>query len=142
MLDSSLIEALARVLLAGEPTPNLLFDRCRRTLGRRWRWLRPLTKRYLHKFGTHAWPRHREVVQFLRQDVALRRALFKYSDELTVAEWLAPPSTMFASGVRSWNVPAITSTGDLGKWLGLNPGELRWFADLRALGYKQREPRK
>ena len=141
MPDSSLIDALARALLAGEPTQNLLLDRCRLTLGRRWRWLRPLTQRYLDKFGTEAWPRHREVVQFLRQDVALRRALFKHSGEHTVAEWLAPPSEMFESGARAWLVPAITSTGDLAKWLGLNPSELRWFADLKALGHKHCEPR-
>lgn len=142
MPNSSLIEALARALLAGEPTPNLVFDRCRRALDRRWRWLRPLTKRYLTKFGTELWPRHREVVQFLRQDVALRRAQSKYSDKLVVAELLQPPQQMFAGhGVRVWKVPAITSTGDLAKWLGLSPGELRWFADLKALGYKQRAVR-
>jgi hypothetical protein len=140
MPDSSLIEALARALLAGEPTPDLLFDRCRRTLGRRWRWLRPLTERYLAKFGTEAWPRHREVVQFLRQDAGLRRACRKHFDELVVAEWLLPAQRMFAGG-RVWNIPAIESVGDLAKWLGLNPGELRWFADLKALGYKKREPR-
>jgi RNA-directed DNA polymerase len=142
MPDSSLIEALARALLAGEPTPNLLLDRCRRTLGRRWRWLRPLTERYLTKFGTEAWPRHREVVKFLRQDAGFRRVRRKHSDELVVAEWLLPPQKMFASsGGRVWKVPPIESVGDLAKWLGLNPGELRWFADLKALGYKQREPR-
>jgi hypothetical protein len=143
MPDSSLIEALARALLAGEPTPNLLFDRCRRTLGRRWRWLRPLTERYLEKFGNEAWPRHREVVQFLRQDAGLRRACRKHSDELVVAEWLLPAQRMFvgSTGARVWNLPAIESVGDLAKWLGLNPGELRWFADLKGLGYKQREPR-
>jgi RNA-directed DNA polymerase len=142
MPDSSLIEALARALLAGEPTPNLLFDRCRRTLGRRWRWLRPLTERYLNKFGTATWPRHREVVQFLRQDVGLQRVCRKQADEFVVAEWLLPAQRMFAgSGGPVWKVPAIESVGDLAKWLGLNPGELRWFADLKALGYKQREPR-
>jgi hypothetical protein len=142
MPDSSLIEALARALLAGEPTPNLLFDRCRQTLGRRWRWLRPLADRYLEKFGTEMWPRHREVVQFLRQDAGLRRASSKYSDEINVAEWLTPPHQMFvSSSSRIWKVPAIESTGDLAKWLGLNPGGLRWFADLKGLGYKQREPR-
>jgi len=142
MPDSFLIEALARALLAGEPTPDLLFDRCRRTLGRRWRWLRPLTERYLEKFGTATWPRHREVVRFLRQDVGLQRVCRKHADEFVVAEWLLPPQQMFAgSGDPVWKVPAIESVGDLAKWLGLNPGELRWFADLKALGYKQREPR-
>ena len=48
---------------------------------------------------------------------------------------------MFASNARVGTVPAIESTGELAKWLGLNPGELRWFADLKGLGYKQRKPR-
>ncbi len=36
-----------------------------------------------------------------------------------------------------WEIPSIESTGDLAKWLGLDPGELRWFADLKGLGYKE-----
>jgi RNA-directed DNA polymerase len=36
----------------------------------------------------------------------------------------------------TWDIPAIDSPGDLAKWLGLDPGELRWFADLKALGYR------
>jgi hypothetical protein len=32
-----------------------------------------------------------------------------------------------------WNVPAIASVGELAGWLGLEPGELEWFADLRNL---------
>jgi len=119
MPDSSLIEALARALLAGEPAPNLLLDRCRRTLGRRWRWLRPLTQRYLTTFGTEAWPRHREVVRFLRQDVGFRRACRKHSDELVVAEWLLPPQQMFAGKRRRvWKVPAVESVGDLASGWG------------------------
>jgi hypothetical protein len=43
-----------------------------------------------------------------------------------------------ASAAKDWGVPAIETTGDLAKWLGLSPGELRWFADLKALSYKQR----
>jgi len=141
-MPDSLIEALARALLAGEPTSNLLLDRCRRTLGRRWRWLRPLIQRYFEQFGTESCPRHREVVLFLQQDIGLRRARWKHSDDLVVGEWLLPVQRMFAgSGGPVWKVPAIESVGDLAKWLGLNPGELRWFADLKALGYKQREPR-
>ena len=142
MRNSSLIDALARALLAGEPTPDLLLDRCRRTLGRRWRWLRPLADRYFRKFGGVTRPRHREAVEFLRHDTGLRRALAKYADELMVAEfWTAPQRMCQNGGDQSWNVPPIESTGDLAKWLGLTPGELRWFADLKGLGYKRPEPR-
>ena len=139
MQHSFLVEALARSLLAGEATADLLFSRCSVTLGLRWRWLRPLTQRYLKKFGTATRPRHREVVLFLHNDVGLRRAWLKYSDEFAVAEFLAPQQEMLPAR-EVWKVPAIESTGDLAKWLGLDPGELRWFADLKGLAYKQSEP--
>jgi RNA-directed DNA polymerase len=139
MPDFSLLDALARALLAGEPASSLLLDRCRRTLGRGWRWLRPLTARYLARFGTKARPRHREVVQFLREDAGMQRALSKHYDEIVIAELLSPPQGMFPRRADHWDVPAIESTGDLAKWLGLTPGELRWFADLKALGYKRPE---
>lgn len=42
-----------------------------------------------------------------------------------------------APAAETWDVPAIESTGDLAKWLGIDPGEMRWFADLKGLGYKQ-----
>ena len=40
----------------------------------------------------------------------------------------------------SWTVPAIESVPDLADWLGLYPGELEWFADLRGLGYDRQTP--
>ena len=140
MSASSLIDALAGALLAGEPTPNLLYDRCCRTLGRSWRWLRPLTERYLRKFGTRTRPRHREVSQFLREDAGLWRAWAKHADELVVADFSTERQFMLPSD-WSRNIPAIETAGDLARWLGLTPAELQWFADLKALGYKQREPR-
>jgi len=139
MRNSALIDGLARALLAGEPTSHLLLDRCRRALGRSWRWLRPLTDRYLKKFST-ARPRRREAVDFLRNDIGLRRASAKYSDQFVIADFWTERQFMLPTE-WSRNVPAIDSTGDLAKWLGLNPADLRWFADLKALGYKQREPR-
>ncbi len=138
MQDSSLLGALAQALLAGEPTVDLLVHRCSRTLGKSWRWIRPLALRYLDKFGAGARPRHRDVVRFLRGDARFQRALSKYSDQLLVNEVLTAPRQMQpAAAARTWGLPAIDSPGDLAKWLGLAPGELRWFADLKALGYKR-----
>ena len=140
MHDSVLTDALARALLAGEPAPDLLFHRCRHTLGSNWRWLRPLTERYLANFGTATRPRHREVIQFLRQDAGLQRAWSKYSERITVTGQFALPQQMVTSACGR-DVPAIECPGELAKWPGLTPGELRWFADLKGLGYKQRERR-
>lgn len=38
---------------------------------------------------------------------------------------------------RVWDIPSITTTGELAEWLRLNIGELEWFADLKELGYKR-----
>jgi RNA-directed DNA polymerase len=138
MQDSSLLRALAQALLAGKPTIELLVSRCSRALGKSWRWLQPLALRYLEKFGTGTRPRHRDVVRFLRDDAGLQRARSKYSDELLVKEMLTVPHQMQpAEAASMWDLPAIDSPGDLAKWLGLDPGELRWFADLKALGYQR-----
>lgn len=137
MLDSSFLFSLADALLAGDPNAELLFERCCRASGRRWRWIGPLTRRYLEKFGSLTRPRRREVIQFLRADVSLRRALERYASELSRAEITSIPQQMMSGGVaRDWGLPAIDSTGDLARWLGVSPTELRWFADLKGLGYK------
>ena len=138
MQDSSLLNALAQALLGGEPTIELLVERCQRTLGRNWRWLRPLARRYFNEFGACARPRLRDVVGFLRNDAGLQQALAKYSDEISVKELLIAPHQMRpVPAATAWDIPAIESTGDLAKWLGLDPAELRWFADLKGLAYKE-----
>ncbi len=142
MPDSFLLSVLADPLLAGRPDIELLLDRCTRTFGKRWRWLRPFITRYLQEFGSGARPRRRDVIAFLRNDKALQRALTKYSDVISNVEWLTVPQRMLPSaGTENWGLPVIESPGDLAKWLGLAPAELRWFADLKALGYKSDEPR-
>lgn len=141
MPQSSILWALAQALLDGEPSPELLFDRCSRTVGRRWRWLRPLIGRYLEQFG-NARPRHRDVIRFLRNDPGFGRARSKYSEEISVRGWSDTRPTMQPIAAASaWKLPAIETPGDLAQWLGLDPGELRWFADLKGLGYKNGEPR-
>ena len=40
-----------------------------------------------------------------------------------------------------WEIPAIESVGALCDWLQLELGELEWFADLHALGYRQSDSR-
>jgi hypothetical protein len=138
MQESFLLRALARALLAGEPTVELLTYRCSRTLGKSFRWLRPLTERYLKNFGAGTRPRQRDVVQFLRSDSGFKRARSKYFGELFVHQWLTEPQGMRpVMAAESWDVPAIESVSDLADWLGLDAGKLRWFADLKGLGYKK-----
>jgi RNA-directed DNA polymerase len=132
-----IIDALADAFLAGEPGIDAIVDRGTVTLGRRWRWLQPLAKRYVERMTGGTRPRHRDVVQFLRDDKPFRRVRAKYADELTVAQRLIGPPRMQAT---RWKVPSIETSGGLADWLALTPGELDWFADLKALGYKKANP--
>ena len=134
MPDSPLFNALATSLLAGDRTVDATVERCAVTLGRRWRWLRPLVRRFVEATAAVVCPRHREVVRFLRDDDGFRRARAKYRDELSVAQRLvAPPQMAPVGAAAAWELPAIGSAGELADWLRLTPGELDWFADLKAL---------
>jgi len=129
-----LLTALARSILAGEATSEKIAARCGRTLGRDWRWLRTLARRYVRRFEHQVRPRRRDVVRFLRDDRGFQRAYREYFDELWVAEWIAEAQRMQpVAAARDWSVPAIESLGELADWLRLDVGELEWFADLKGL---------
>jgi len=139
MPASAVISVLARSLLAGEPGVDALHARAARTLGRSWRWLRPLARRYAETFAGGTRPRHRDVVRFLLNDAGFARAHAKYRSEISIAEWIAEPQRMQpVVAAEGWGLPAILSLGDLADWLCLNPDELEWFADLKELGNKLR----
>jgi RNA-directed DNA polymerase len=138
----SIIAALARSMLAGEATVEEIVARASRTLGRRWRWLRPLARRYVDAISGRVRPRHRDVVQLLEDDRGARRAWTEYADELSVEHWLTDPQQMQpVAAAASWEVPVIESAGALAEWLLLYPSELEWFADLKGLAYKTKRPR-
>jgi RNA-directed DNA polymerase len=142
MPDSLLLRALARSFLAGEPTVEQLVARGTRTLGQPWRWLRPLARRYVNAFGGRTRPRQRDVVQFFLHDLGFKRARSKYFHDLSVEQWLAGPQPMQpVAAAETWDIPAIESAGALAEWLGLTPDQLRWFADLKGLGYRKGRPK-
>ncbi len=134
MPASAVISVLARSLLAGEPNFVEVHARAVRTLGRPWRWLRPLARRYVAAFAGRTRPRHRDVVRFLLQDTGFERAYAKYRDELSIAQWLAePPRMQPVEAAQHWHLPAIESAADLADWLCLTIGEVDWYADLKGL---------
>jgi RNA-directed DNA polymerase len=142
MRDASFLRVMAEALVTGEQTVPQVVARVRRTLGKRWRWHRPLAQRYVNAIAGRTRPRRREVVQFLLRDPGFRRAWSKYSDELSVQRWLNEPQKMQpVSAAENWGVPAIESVGELAEWLGLSPSELLWFADLKGLGYRSDNPK-
>ncbi|HTC89596.1 MAG TPA: reverse transcriptase family protein [Bryobacteraceae bacterium] len=139
MPRSSVLAALARSFLAGETTIDGIVERASKTLGRNWRWLRPLARRYVESVPGETRPRERDVIQFFLQDRGFRRAWAKYCDELSVAHWLHDAQQMRPVAVaQAWDVPAIESVGALAEWFQITPDELLWFADLKGLLYKSR----
>lgn len=141
MRYSSLLRVLARSLVAGEPTVDQATARLVRTLGRPWRWLRPLAQRYAKTFAGHTRPGEYDVVRFLRHDRGLQRARSKYFDELSVEHWLNEPQRMQpVAAAITWDIPSIESIGELGEWLGISATDLLWFADLKGLSSKLNRP--
>jgi RNA-directed DNA polymerase len=142
MPNPSLAAVLTRSILAGEATVESIAARAGRTLGRDWRWLAALGGRYVAQFANGTRPRHRDVVRFLLADSGFQRALTRYSREIAVAQWVAEDQQMQpVASAAAWNLPAISSAGELAEWLALSPEEMEWFADLKALGYKETCPR-
>src|SRR5215472_8722137 len=134
MPNPSLVQALAASFLAGEMSVDLVAARGMRTLGRRWRWLRPLARRYVSTFRSGIRPPSQDVIRFLRTDQGFLRACSKYSHQLSVKHWLNRSQRMLpVPAARSWNVPPIETSGALAEWLGITIDELLWFADLKGL---------
>jgi len=137
MRKSLLASVLATSFLSGEATFDETVLRANNTLGRPWNWLKPLTRRYFKKFSKGIRPRHREVVAFLLSDAGFRRATAKYTDQLSVRNWLAAPQQMQPfEAARKWDLPRIESPRALAEWLGVSLDDLRWFADLKGLAHK------
>src|ERR1700693_4754547 len=138
MPDRSLVRVLARCFLAGEQATDQIVARGSYTLGKRWRWLRPLAQRYITAFTGRTLPRQRDVVRFLLRDRGFQRAWSKYSHELFVEQWISEPQRMRpVEAAKAWDVPNIESAGALAERLGVKGGELEWFADLKGLAYRK-----
>jgi RNA-directed DNA polymerase len=134
MVNRSFYSAVARSILAGDQVHKKVVARLRHTLGRNWRWLSPLVRRYLQRFGTNGVPRHQEVVAFLFADSQLRDATTRYGALVRIANWVHEPNRMRPAAVaQRWGVPAIESVGELTGWLRTNPCELQWLANLKQL---------
>ena len=134
MKASAFYRVIASSLIAGEPTVDLANERLTRTLGRHWRWVRPLAERYVKTFSGHTRPHRREVCEFLRKDQHFQEARAKYRKEIRIEHWLTESELMQpAPAAADWNLPRIESVGALAQWLALDVTDLLWLADLKGL---------
>lgn len=130
----TLVTVLALAFLSGEPSLDGIVARSSAALGRQYRWLTPLARRYLKLFAAHTRPRHRDVVGFIRSDPKFQRIWQKYKKGMRSAHWITGPQQMQpVPAARNWPVPRIESIGELANWLQITHSELEWFADLKYL---------
>jgi hypothetical protein len=138
MLTSALVAVLANAILSAEPETDAVAARLSHVLGRGWRWIRPLAGRYLQAFAGRTSPRRREVASFLRDDPGFVEACQKHRHQLRICHWIGGPQSMRpVAAAANWPIPRIESVAALAESLELTPSELRWFADLKGLGYKR-----
>lgn len=133
----TIARALAQAFLAGKLEEQELVDRASRTLGRRWRWLRPLARRLLAEFSRETRPPQIRVAKFILSDSGFHRALGKHDVQLAEVLLENQPSMQPAPAANRWQVPAICTAGELAEWLEIGVGELDWFADVRSLEGKR-----
>lgn len=142
MANAALLSTLARAFLTANPTLDEIVAQASQMLGRNWRWLRPLARRYLTAFSGEIRPRQREVIEFFLRDRGFRRVWSSHFEELRVGHWLTePPRMQPVPAAVPWNVPSIETVGALADWFEITPDELLWFADLQGLAYKSKQPR-
>jgi hypothetical protein len=137
MIPAAFTTALARSLLAGPSSIDDTYARMVRTLGRPWRFIQPLVRRYVGQYSGGTRPRLRDVLAFLGNDEAFVLAYWRHRGQLRVAEWMAEQQIMQPiPEAAEWAVPALENVRDLAQWLSVTADELEWFADLKALGKK------
>ena len=141
MSRSLFYSALARAFLAGEASEEAIFARASTVLGRKWRWIRPLVRRYLAGLGSGTRPRRKAVIGFLHGDPGLTQACLRYGSQLRIAASLLSSNRMApVRAAAGWKVPRLESLGELAAWLAVTPEELAWFGDAKDLLSRRGRP--
>jgi RNA-directed DNA polymerase len=136
--DRLFLRMIATAFLAGELSAEQIVARTNRVLGKSYRWLPSLVKRFLRAASGHVRPQRREVIWFLRQDRGLIHAWNKYRNQLVAAQWTLDQGAFYPIPASlNWQLPRIDCVGELADWLNLNVSELEWFADLKGLDYRR-----
>jgi RNA-directed DNA polymerase len=90
------------------------------------RWIGQLTKAIDEKFAGKR-PSSRTLTRFIFTHPSFR------SIAISVEDAREPRMNPASGRPAEWDLPSITTVGDLARWLNLRPEELNWFADVRSL---------
>jgi RNA-directed DNA polymerase len=140
--NSQIVSALARTFLSAESDLESVVTRANEALGRRWRWLRPVARRFVKEFGGRTRPRVREAERFLLSDPGFQRALAKHGAELkVVVPVVLEPQMRPIATAKNWKIPTILIEHNLAVWLRVSESELAWFATLKSNQAKRTDGR-
>lgn len=126
LILTDFLRNLTVALLSGDWTAEGLKERAGLACRGDRRCLPALLRRVLKKFGATA-PSARTLYFFLRDDKPLYNARSGRLIDVGQLFWL--PATMTPAG-PAWNVPALTTVGQLADWLGISSMKLARLANV------------
>ena len=111
-------------------------------LGKRWRWIPPLARRFVADFETGTRPSFRGAREFIRHDTQFDGAWQRHRHEIRIVQWIPEPQVMRpVQSAASWPLPQLEIVDELCALLGVTTGELEWFADLNGSAARSDEHR-
>ena len=135
---STLAKGLARVFVAAGANPTEISERVAAAMGRRWRFVGPLVRRYSEAFPQDSRPHSAQVQRFLETDDGFTRAFRRHGARLRLERPITETQRMRpVEAARAWDLPSIATPGELADCLRLDPNELDWFADTRGLASRR-----
>jgi hypothetical protein len=129
---------LAAAFLAGPWTVAAMVRRGAQACGGRERWLRALARRLVQRFATP--PTHlgaSALAALIGNDRGFERGWPGLGETpLRRLYWVKGVMAPAPGPPASWNVPALTSAGELAAWLGLESAQLDWLAGLQGRAFR------
>jgi RNA-directed DNA polymerase len=130
-----IVEALAAAFLAGPWERRGLVTRGREALGLAASepWLVDVATRVLASFRAPPDARIDRLARFVAENQAVRERL-AVDPPHVVRVFNPAPAMLRDEGARTaWDLPALSTPGDVASWLEITDEELEWFADRRGL---------
>ncbi len=137
---------LAAALLAGVPSRDGMVRRAAQAWGgQSERWLRPLVRKVLGAFEAGQLSQEQApLTAFLLGSIEFSRAWPRSCQDgelpLSRVYWVKDVMAPTAGRPASWQVPPLTSPGQLAEWLDLDLAQLDWLADCQGRTHRASGP--
>jgi RNA-directed DNA polymerase len=132
MNSKHLARALADAMLSGPPDPGAVHARCAEALGTDRRWLRDLAKAMVTRYGGRWRVEQRDSLALsIRNHPSIENAI-RSREPLKVHRYffLTPKMGVRPDALEHCEIPALPTSADLARWLGIGVDELAWLARL------------